>query len=159
MSGFIDNGAAFSSQRMDWETPQSLFDELDSEFHFTLDAAASDENAKCSTYFTAADDALSRDWGGADGVLQSSLWQGHQGVGAQMLSGGQQAGHHGCHAHPGSHGHEVVSGVDTAPRRGQVHTGPIAFRDERHGRGCCTVPEHGRGHADWTTMRKQVSDE
>lgn len=38
------NDALFSSDKNFWETPQKLFDELDAEFHFTLDVAASDEN-------------------------------------------------------------------------------------------------------------------
>ena len=37
----------FSSDKDYWETPQSLFDELNAEFNFTLDAAASDTNHKC----------------------------------------------------------------------------------------------------------------
>jgi len=48
----------------EWGTPQWLFDALDSIFHFTLDAAASDELAKCKLHLTAKDDALSWDsWG------------------------------------------------------------------------------------------------
>lgn len=47
MSEFTKKGgAAFSSDRTDWETPQSYFDELNEKYHFTLDAAASDENHK-----------------------------------------------------------------------------------------------------------------
>ena len=42
----------FSSDKDYWETPQSLFDELNAEFNFTLDAAASDTNHKCKRYFT-----------------------------------------------------------------------------------------------------------
>lgn len=53
----------FSSERQDYGTPQSLFDFLDAEFKFTLDAFASSENAKCPTYFTKEQDALSQDWG------------------------------------------------------------------------------------------------
>ena len=34
------------------------------EFYFDLDVCASDENAKCSKYFTEEDDALSKDWKG-----------------------------------------------------------------------------------------------
>ena len=48
----------FSSEKDYWETPQSLFDELNAEFHFTLDAAASDTNHKCEKYFTEQDDGL-----------------------------------------------------------------------------------------------------
>lgn len=42
----------FSSDKDYWETPQSLFDELNAEFNFTLDAAANDANHKCERYFT-----------------------------------------------------------------------------------------------------------
>ena len=38
----------FSSERDDWETPQALFDELDAEFHFTLDVCANESNSKCT---------------------------------------------------------------------------------------------------------------
>ena len=58
------NNALFSSDKNFWETPQRLFDELDAEFHFTLDAAASDENHKCARYFTQNDDGLRQNWGG-----------------------------------------------------------------------------------------------
>lgn len=43
------NKALLSSNKDDWCTPQAFFDELDREFHFDLDAAASLENAKCNT--------------------------------------------------------------------------------------------------------------
>jgi len=43
------NPALFSSERGDWETPQNIFDALNEEFHFTLDAAADINNAKCLT--------------------------------------------------------------------------------------------------------------
>ena len=65
----------FTSDKNYWETPQDLFSELDKEFHFTLDAAASDSNHKCANYFTEKDDGLKQNWGGADGILQSSVWQ------------------------------------------------------------------------------------
>jgi len=52
----------FSSNKDDWCTPWDFFNKLDSEFHFTLDAAASHANAKCTRYFTAEDDGLSQDW-------------------------------------------------------------------------------------------------
>ena len=42
----------FMSNSNEWETPQDLFDELDSEFHFTLDPCATDQNAKCDRYYT-----------------------------------------------------------------------------------------------------------
>jgi len=45
-------------------TPAALFAQLDAEFNFTLDAAASARNAKCPRYFTKRDDALRRRWTG-----------------------------------------------------------------------------------------------
>ena len=45
-----------------WQTPLWLFDALDMEFGFWLDAAASDRNALCQKYFTEADDSLSQEW-------------------------------------------------------------------------------------------------
>ena len=48
----------FSSRAMDWATPQAFFDQLDSEFHFTLDPCADKSNHKCDRYFTVADDGL-----------------------------------------------------------------------------------------------------
>nr|DAL75075.1 MAG TPA: DNA N-6-adenine-methyltransferase [Caudoviricetes sp.] len=52
----------YSSKSNEWATPQNLFDKLNEEFNFTLDPCATDENAKCSKYFTIEDDGLSKDW-------------------------------------------------------------------------------------------------
>jgi len=52
----------FSSSSGEHETPQDLFDQLDEEFHFTLDPCATFENAKCDKYFTIKDDGLSQSW-------------------------------------------------------------------------------------------------
>ena len=50
-----------STTRTDWETPQDLFAEMDREFRFTLDAAASERNRKCERYLTEEEDALGAD--------------------------------------------------------------------------------------------------
>lgn len=54
----------FSSDKNYWETPQEFFDRLNEKYHFTLDAAASDDNHKVDKYFTAEDDGLKQNWGG-----------------------------------------------------------------------------------------------
>lgn len=54
----------FSHESDEWATPQALFDELDNEFHFDLDACATDENHKCVEYYTKEDDGLKFSWGG-----------------------------------------------------------------------------------------------
>ena len=58
------NKALFSSNRMDWETPDDLFEKVNAEFRFTLDAASSHENAKCEKHYTKQEDGLSKNWGG-----------------------------------------------------------------------------------------------
>lgn len=63
------NKALFSSVKMDWGTPKDFFRELDQEFHFGLDAAASPENAKCERYFTPEMDGLSCSWSGYGAVF------------------------------------------------------------------------------------------
>ena len=44
--------APVTSQSDEWETPQWLFDALNAEFGFTMDGAATKENAKCGEYNT-----------------------------------------------------------------------------------------------------------
>lgn len=58
------NAALLSSNNLSWCTPPELFNELDQEFHFDLDPAATDKSAKCAKYYTPADDGLKKDWGG-----------------------------------------------------------------------------------------------
>lgn len=90
MSDFTGSGgAAYMSNRMDWETPTDLFSKLDDEFHFTLDAAASATNHKCQKYYTAEDSAFDHAWGGGDGILQSTIRQDDRGMGTQMQHGSQ----------------------------------------------------------------------
>lgn len=54
----------FSNKSNEWPTPQAFFDELDKEFHFTLDPCSTHENAKCANHYTIEDDGLSKNWGG-----------------------------------------------------------------------------------------------
>jgi len=58
------NEGLFTSDRGDWSTPQAFFDIVNAEFRFTFDAAASDDNAKTTMYYTETDDALMRPWPG-----------------------------------------------------------------------------------------------
>lgn len=51
MSNFLTKGTT-SNISTEWETPKWLFDKLNSEYQFTLDAAATQFNAKCDTYCT-----------------------------------------------------------------------------------------------------------
>lgn len=61
MSGF--KKGRFESSKQDWSTPDSLFDPLDIEFGFTLDAAASEHNTKCARYISEQTNGLETPWG------------------------------------------------------------------------------------------------
>jgi len=52
--------AMFSSTSGEWETPIELFQVLDAEFHFTLDACATPRNNKCPCFYS--QDALRLSW-------------------------------------------------------------------------------------------------
>lgn len=63
------NKALFSSNSDEWATPQELYNELNAEFNFNLDACATDDNHKAPAYFTKAEDGLKQEWGGIDYLL------------------------------------------------------------------------------------------
>lgn len=54
----------FSSKSDNWSTPDSLFNELDKEFHFNLDPCADSNNHKCEHYYTEEENGLEKNWGG-----------------------------------------------------------------------------------------------
>ena len=56
--------AMTSSKSDEWGTPKWLFDELDAEFHFTLDPCSTHNNAKCKKHYTREENGLLQDWGG-----------------------------------------------------------------------------------------------
>ena len=53
-----------TSKSDEWSTPDDLFQDLDSEFHFTLDPCATEENHKTPMYFTREQNGLECSWGG-----------------------------------------------------------------------------------------------
>ena len=63
------NAALLSSKKMGYCTPQGFFDQLDTEFHFALDAAATDKSAKCPVYYTPETDGLKSPWNISGGAV------------------------------------------------------------------------------------------
>lgn len=116
-------GAAYMSDRMDWETPADLFAKLDDEFGFTLDAAASASNHKCAKYYTAEDSAFDHEWGGGDGILQSAIRQSDRAVGAQVQYGGKPQVHDRRHAAASPYRYALVAPVYPQSCRGQIFAG------------------------------------
>jgi phage N-6-adenine-methyltransferase len=60
----MNNDLMFSSISAEWETPQDLFNIIDSVCHFNTDVCATDENKKCDKYWTKKDNALQHIWVG-----------------------------------------------------------------------------------------------
>lgn len=61
----METDVHFSSETVEWATPQWLFDALHKEFGFTMDVCATLENAKCPFFFTRQDNALLKPWSNA----------------------------------------------------------------------------------------------
>ncbi len=57
-------GDLMVSETVEWETPQALFDKLNSVFHFDLDPCSTSQNAKCERHYTLADNGLEQTWNG-----------------------------------------------------------------------------------------------
>ena len=82
--------ALFSSKTDNWATPQNFFDELNKEFHFTLDPCADEKNHKCEKFFTRKENGLLHDWSGESvfvnppygreiyNWVEKSYWEGHK---------------------------------------------------------------------------------
>lgn len=60
MSEFASNTPLEHKDR--WQTPIEIFNALDLEFAFYLDAAASRQNTLCQSWIDESQDALNRDW-------------------------------------------------------------------------------------------------
>lgn len=55
----MSNNVHFSSNSDLWETPQKLFNELNEEFGFVIDVAATANNSKCAIFL---EDGLAENW-------------------------------------------------------------------------------------------------
>lgn len=56
------NEGLMSSEKNYWETPQDFFEDLNKDYDFSFDLAASKDNAKCDNFFCEEDDSLTKDW-------------------------------------------------------------------------------------------------
>jgi site-specific DNA-methyltransferase (adenine-specific) len=59
----MNTKGVFSHLSDEWYTPQSIFNQLNEEFHFTLDPCSTDENCKLSKHYTKQTNGLLHDWG------------------------------------------------------------------------------------------------
>ncbi len=56
------NSALLSSKKMNWCTPQKFYDELDKEFSFVADVAATEKNKKAPICYTPETNGLINTW-------------------------------------------------------------------------------------------------
>ena len=111
---------------------------------FELDAAASEENHKCERYFTKADDALKKSWGGVQNMVQSTLRQADREVGTESC--GNRSGRSVLcgHAYPGENRNTVVPRLHSEQSESAhdfLKRQTAVFR----GNGECPISEHDSG--------------
>lgn len=147
------NKALFSSACDEWETPPDLFEALNEEFHFTLDACALPETAKCPRYFTPEDDGLSRPWAEIAGgcyFLQSAIFTADEGqarprgLDQEGRRGGLQARGGGRYATPGPNRYRRLSRVHIPSGGDPLYQGPGAFPHKWKARHRRPIPEYDR---------------
>ena len=136
MSGFTSGMR--SSESGEWTTPRDLFEELDAEFHFDLDAASTDENALCARHYTEAQDGLEQPWSGS--VWCNPPYGREIGKWVRKAATDNEGGGLGA-ARAGADGHGVVARLDRGPcDRGALHSRAAQVRGlESLG----AVPERG----------------
>ena len=98
----------FTSNTDEWATPQAVFDELNSEFHFTLDPCATPDNAKCPNYYTKDANGLLQNWGGKT-CSATAIRNGYQRLGAEMCRGGKETRNAGGYAYTGPNRYGILS--------------------------------------------------
>ena len=52
----------FTNKSNEWETPRSLFKDLDDEFNFTIDVCATKDNTKCERFYNKQSNGLAQSW-------------------------------------------------------------------------------------------------
>lgn len=122
------NEAMFTSNTAEWATPQAFFDELNAEFHFTLDPCATPQNAKCPKYYTKEQDGLSQSWDGervfCNPPYGREIGKWIEKASREVCGGGV---HRCCYARSRPHGHEIFSRVHLWQGGNKIYSRQAAF--------------------------------
>jgi site-specific DNA-methyltransferase (adenine-specific) len=70
---------ALAAAKVDYGTPVELYEELDASFHFTIDLAAHERNAKHRRFWSPQHDSLAQSWEGETGFLNPPFGRGVEG--------------------------------------------------------------------------------
>jgi len=125
------SNALYSSASMEWETPEELFRTLDAEFHFTLDTASTDRNAKCRKHFTKAEDGLRQSWKTEGAAWCNPPYGREVGNWSRKAFDESRGGADSCNVTPCSYRHEMVSRLYQRKGRGAFYSRPFAVYGRR----------------------------
>jgi site-specific DNA-methyltransferase (adenine-specific) len=75
-----------SSKTTEWTTPYDLIEHLDSIYHFTLDPAATKENALCEKFYDAVTNGLAYSWAGETVFVNPPYGRQHNKKWAQKIA-------------------------------------------------------------------------
>ena len=139
------NDALLSSKKMDWCTPKQFFAELDREFHFVLDAAATEQTAKCARYYTPESDGLAQSWNVGGAVFCNPPYGREIGKWVKKAHDEAMRGGGGryCAAHSRADGHFLFSRLHIQTGGNPLHSRTPRIRGRRRQRcRARSVPVH-----------------
>lgn len=138
------NAALLSSKNMNWCTPQDFFERLDEEFHFVLDAAATEKSAKCAKFFTPETDGLAQSWDcGGGGILQPTLRTTDRQVGSEGFQGKRGRVSY-CFTYSGADGYHLFPRLHIRESGNPLHPRAVALHGrQRKRRRPGAVPVNG----------------
>lgn len=110
-----------------WATPQWLFDQLDEEFHFTLDPCSTHDNAKCERHFTEAENGLNQTWAPETVWMNPPYGREISGWVRKAYEESRGGGIRGLFGSL-SDGYRVVAHLLHESQRDPIHQGPGEFR-------------------------------
>lgn len=143
------NAALLSSKNMCWRTPQDFFDKLNAEFNFALDAAATDESAKCPLYYAPETDGLSQSWDRGGAVFCNPPYGREIGKWVQKAFEEARGGISDCFAYPSADGHDISSRLHLRKSGNPLYPRKAALRRPRRaGRPSCAFSLDG-GCLQW----------
>lgn len=125
----VDSEGKAPSESDEWSTPQPLFEALHQRFHFTLDAAASVDNAKLPRFWQKSQDALKQTWDVAERIWCNPPYS-KPNIPAFLSMGRNHAARGGtsCFLVPNSTSevwfHQILRGSDVLTVE-SVHMGPL----------------------------------
>ena len=141
--------ALLSSKDMCWCTPKDFFQKLDEEFHFVLDAAATDRSAKCKLYFTPEINALAQSWDvGGGGILQPSIRETDRKMDPKSIRRIAPVHAPDRDADPSAHGYQLFPRLHIRESGNSLYTGAAEIHRRERARKRCGDFSVDGGHME-----------